>query len=48
MAGYMKARDAWLAGVPSPPASTLLIVSGFTRPEFVVEIEVMAMIDAEV
>lgn len=46
MAGYMKARDAWLAGVPSPPASTLLIVSGFTRPEFVVEIEVMAMIDA--
>lgn len=46
MAGYMRARDAWLAGLPAPPASTLVIVSGFTRPEFVVEIEVMAMIDA--
>jgi len=48
MAGYMKARDAWLSAVPSPPASTLLIVSGFTRPEFVVEIEVMAMVDTTV
>lgn len=44
MAGYMEARDAWLASVEIPPASTLVIVSGFTRPEFVVEIEVMAMI----
>jgi len=25
-----------------PPASTLMIVSGFTRPEFKVEIEVIA------
>jgi enamine deaminase RidA (YjgF/YER057c/UK114 family) len=25
-----------------PPASTLLIVSGFTRPEFVVEVEAIA------
>lgn len=46
MAGYMAARDAWLAGIAVPPASTLVIVSGFTRPEFVVEIEVMAMIAA--
>lgn len=42
MAGYMTARDAWLADVPHLPASTLMIVSGFTRPEFLVEIEVVA------
>jgi len=40
MAGYMAARDRH-AGTP-PPASTLMIVTGFTRPEFVVEIEVIA------
>lgn len=43
MAGYMKARDAWLADVERLPASTLIIVSGFTREEFLVEIEVMAV-----
>ncbi|HYF53902.1 MAG TPA: RidA family protein, partial [Salinarimonas sp.] len=32
MAGYMAARDRFV-GSP-PPASTLVIVSGFTRPEF--------------
>jgi enamine deaminase RidA (YjgF/YER057c/UK114 family) len=42
MAGYMAARDAWLAGAVRLPASTLVIVSGFTRPEFVVEVEVTA------
>ena len=42
MAGYMAARDAFMAGVDHLPASTLLIVSGFTRPEFKVEVEVMA------
>jgi enamine deaminase RidA (YjgF/YER057c/UK114 family) len=42
MAGYMAARDAWLAGVDHLPASTLVIVSGFTRPEFLVEVEVLA------
>jgi enamine deaminase RidA (YjgF/YER057c/UK114 family) len=42
MAGYMAARDAWLAGVRRLPASTLVIVSGFTRPEFLVEVEVTA------
>ena len=42
MAGYMAARDAWLGGVARLPASTLMIVGGFTRPEFVVEIEVIA------
>ena len=42
MAGYMAARDAWLADVDRLPASTLVIVSGFTRPEFFVEVEVTA------
>jgi len=42
MPGYMAARDAWLADTDRLPASTLVIVSGFTRPEFVVEVEVMA------
>ncbi|MEM6889547.1 MAG: RidA family protein [Pseudomonadota bacterium] len=42
MVGYMAARDAFLSGTSSLPASTLLIVAGFTRPEFVVEVEVMA------
>ena len=42
MAGYMAARDEWLADITRLPASTLVIVSGFTRPEFVVEIEVLA------
>ena len=42
MAGYMKARDTFLAESGVLPTSTLLIVSGFTRPEFVVEVEVWA------
>jgi enamine deaminase RidA (YjgF/YER057c/UK114 family) len=40
MAGYMASRDAHLA--TPPPASTLMIVGGFTKPEFKVEIEVVA------
>jgi enamine deaminase RidA (YjgF/YER057c/UK114 family) len=40
MAGYMESRDAHVAS--PPPASTLMIVSGFTKPEFRVEIEVVA------
>lgn len=42
MAGYMAARDRFLQHVDVLPTSTLLIVSGFTRPEFVVEVEVWA------
>jgi len=38
--GYMDVRNA-LFEEPYP-ASTLMIVSGFTRPEFVVEIEAIA------
>jgi enamine deaminase RidA (YjgF/YER057c/UK114 family) len=40
MAGYMAVRDRYV-GDP-PPASTLMIVSGFTRPEFLVEVEAIA------
>jgi enamine deaminase RidA (YjgF/YER057c/UK114 family) len=40
MRGYMDVRNA-LFEEPYP-ASTLMIVSGFTRPEFVVEIEAVA------
>ncbi len=46
MAGYMAARDRWLANVDRLPASTLVIVSGFTRPEFKVEVEVTAAVRA--
>ncbi len=42
MRPYMAARDEWLAGVDRLPASTLVIVAGFTRPEFFVEVEVTA------
>jgi enamine deaminase RidA (YjgF/YER057c/UK114 family) len=40
MRGYMDVRDRVVAD--PPPASTLMIVGGFTRPEFKVEIEVIA------
>lgn len=40
MAPYMAARDARFSS--APPASTLMIVSGFTREEFTVEIEAVA------
>lgn len=44
MQGYMRARDVFLAACPEDqlPSSTLVIVSGFTRPEFKVEVEVWA------
>jgi 2-iminobutanoate/2-iminopropanoate deaminase len=40
LSGYMKARDEFVAA--PPPASTLLVVQGFARPEFKVEIEAIA------
>lgn len=46
MAAYMATRDAWLARVDRLPASTLMIVSGFTRPEFTVEVEALAAVRA--
>lgn len=42
MQAYMDARDNWLSTVEKLPASTLMIVGGFTRPEFLVEVEVIA------
>jgi 2-iminobutanoate/2-iminopropanoate deaminase len=41
LAGYMRARDRFFGAVP-PPASTLMIVAGFARPELLVEIEAIA------
>jgi len=40
MAPYMAVRDRYV--VLPPPASTLMIVSGFTQPEFKVEVEAIA------
>ena len=40
MAPYMAVRDRYVAS--PPPASTLMIVSGFTREEFKVEVEAIA------
>jgi 2-iminobutanoate/2-iminopropanoate deaminase len=40
MAEYMAVRDRYVTD--PPPASTLMIVAGFTRPEFLVEVEVVA------
>ena len=40
MAAYMGVRDRLFP--PPSPASTLMIVGGFTRPEFKVEVEVIA------
>ncbi len=40
MADYMAVRDRFMP--TPPPASTLMIVSGFTRSEFKVEVEVVA------
>ncbi|MEM8665642.1 MAG: RidA family protein [Pseudomonadota bacterium] len=40
LAGYMAARDKVVRD--PPPASTLMIVSGFAREEFLVEVEAIA------
>jgi enamine deaminase RidA (YjgF/YER057c/UK114 family) len=40
LAGYMRARDRYVTS--PPPASTLMIVSGFANPAFHVEIEALA------
>jgi 2-iminobutanoate/2-iminopropanoate deaminase len=40
LAGYMRVRDEYISD--PPPASTLMIVAGFSRPEFLVEVEVIA------
>ena len=40
LAGYMEVRDRFVSS--PPPASTLIIVAGFARPEFLVEVEAIA------
>ncbi len=40
LGGYMKVRDEFVSS--PPPASTLMVVQGFARPEFKVEIEAVA------
>ena len=40
LAAYMRSRDRHVAS--PPPASTLMIVSGFAREEFLVEVEAVA------
>jgi 2-iminobutanoate/2-iminopropanoate deaminase len=44
MQGYMRSRDRQFPG--TPPASTLMIVTGFVRAEFFVEIEAVAAASA--
>jgi len=40
LADYMRVRDRHVAS--PPPASTLMVVSGFSRPQFKVEVECVA------
>lgn len=40
LAAYMRVRDRHIG--PPPPASTLMIVSGFANPAFKVEVEAVA------
>jgi 2-iminobutanoate/2-iminopropanoate deaminase len=40
LAAYMKTRDKYVKS--PPPASTLMVVSGFARPEYKVEVEAVA------
>ena len=42
MADYMAVRDRAFANVDPKPCSTLVIVAGFTRPDFLVEVEATA------
>jgi enamine deaminase RidA (YjgF/YER057c/UK114 family) len=42
MPDYMSVRDEVIGTDRTPPTSTLLIVSGFSRPEYQVEVEVWA------
>ena len=42
MSGYMQVRDEFFSAIEPKPASTLMVVSGFTREEFLVEVEALA------
>jgi enamine deaminase RidA (YjgF/YER057c/UK114 family) len=45
---YMRARDEFIDGADAPPASTLMIVGGFARAEFKVEVEAIAAGQGEI
>jgi len=42
MVGYAAARNEWVSELEVVPGSTLLVVSGFVKPEFLVEVEALA------
>ena len=42
LSDYMAARDAFIESVDPPPASTLMVVCGFAREAFKVEVEAIA------
>ena len=42
LADYMAARDAFIESIDPPPASTLMVVTGFAREIFKVEVEAIA------
>lgn len=42
LSDYMQERDLFLEGEEPPPASTVMVVSGFAREEFKIEIEAIA------
>ena len=42
LSDYMAARDAFIESVDPPPASTLMVVTGFARETFKVEVEAIA------
>lgn len=48
MSAYMRIRDRVTAGLTVKPASTLMIVTGFTKPEFLVEVEATAILPESV
>lgn len=43
--GSMEARREWFS--PPYPASTLLIVSGLAKPEWLIEIDAVAFVEEE-
>ena len=42
LGAYAKVRNDWASSLAILPCSTLVVVSGFVRPEFLVEIEAIA------
>ena len=42
LSDYLAARDAFIESVDPPPASTLMVVTGFARETFKVEVEAIA------